>query len=69
MIRHRNMILLLAVIVWATAIAVYLLGKKWLLFGAGAVALVVVFQMVLVVIASALGGASLVGFLLGWIHP
>jgi len=69
MIRHRYLILLLAVIVWATAIAVYLLGKKWLLFGAGAVALVVVFQMVLVVIAFALGGASLVGFLLGWIHP
>src|SRR6516164_4864804 len=43
MIRHRYLILLLAVIVWATAIAVYLLGKKWLLFGAGAVALVVVF--------------------------
>ena len=69
MIRHRYLILLLAVIVWATAIAVYLLGKKWLLFGAGAVALVVAIHMVLVVSAFALGGASLVGFLLGWIHP
>lgn len=69
MIRHRYLILLLAVIVWATAIAVYLLGKKWLLFGAGAVALVVAIHIVLVVIAFALGGASLVGFLLGWIHP
>ncbi|MBV8139135.1 MAG: methyltransferase domain-containing protein [Deltaproteobacteria bacterium] len=69
MIRHRYLILLLAVIVWATALAVYLLGKRWLLFGAGAVALVVAIHMVLVLIAFALGGASLVGFLLGWIHP
>jgi len=68
MIRHRYVILLLAAIVWATAILVYLLGKKWLLFGAGAAALVVGIHMVLVVIAFALGGASLVGFLLGWIH-
>src|SRR6516225_1328330 len=68
MIRHRYLILLLAAIVWATAIAVYLLGKKWLLFGAGAAALVVGIHMVLVVIAFALGGPSLVGFLLGWIH-
>jgi len=68
MIRHRYLILLLAAIVGATAIAVYLLGKKWLLFGAGAVALVVGIHVVLVVIAFVLGGASLVGFLLGWMH-
>lgn len=68
MIRHRYLILLLAAIAWATATAAYLLGKKWLLFGASAVALVVGIHVVLVVIAFALGGASLVGFLLGWIH-
>src|SRR5262249_28389843 len=68
MIRHRYVILLLAAIAWATSIAVYLLGKKWLLFGAGAAALVIGIHMVLVVIAFVLGGASLVGFLLGWIH-
>ena len=68
MIRHRYLILLLAAIVWATAILVYLLGKEWLWFGAGAAALVVGIHMVLVVIAFALGGASLVGFVLGWMH-
>jgi ubiquinone/menaquinone biosynthesis C-methylase UbiE len=69
MIRHRYLILLLAAIAWATAIVVYLLGKKWLLFGAGAAALVVGILMVMVAIAFALGGTSLVGFLVGWIHP
>jgi ubiquinone/menaquinone biosynthesis C-methylase UbiE len=66
MIRHRYLILFAAAIVGATAIAVYLLGKKWLL-GAGAAALVVGVQMVLVVIALVLGGASLAGFVLGCI--
>jgi ubiquinone/menaquinone biosynthesis C-methylase UbiE len=68
MIRHRYLILVAAAIVGATAIAVYLLGEKWLLFGAGAVAPVAGIHMVLVAIAFALGGASLVGFVLGWIH-
>ena len=68
MIRHRYLILLLAAIVWATAIVVYLLGKKWLLFGAGVAALVIGIHMVLVVFAFVLGGASLVGFLLRSVH-
>lgn len=42
--------------------------KKWLLFGAGAAALVVGILMVMMAIAFALGGTSLVGFLLGCIH-
>jgi len=68
MIRHRSLILCAAAIFGATAIAVYLLGKKWLLFGAGAAALVVGIHVVLVVTAIALGGASVVGFVLGWMH-
>jgi ubiquinone/menaquinone biosynthesis C-methylase UbiE len=68
MIRHRYLIPVAAAIVGATAIAVYLLGEKWLLFGARAAALVVGIHLVLVVVAFALGGASLVGFVLAWIH-
>jgi ubiquinone/menaquinone biosynthesis C-methylase UbiE len=68
MIRHRYLMLFAAAIVGATAIAVYLLGKKWVLFGAGAAALVVGIHIVLVVITVALGGASLVGFVVGGMH-
>jgi ubiquinone/menaquinone biosynthesis C-methylase UbiE len=68
MIQHRRLFLLIAVIVWATAVAVYLLGAKWLLFGAGAVAIVVGIHLALMTIAFGFGGASLIGFVVRWIH-
>ena len=66
--RHRYLILLMALIVWATAVAVYLFGKRWLWFGAGAAAIAVSIHVALMVIAFALGGASLLGFVARWIH-
>jgi ubiquinone/menaquinone biosynthesis C-methylase UbiE len=68
MIGHRRLLLLVAVIVWATAIAVYLFGKKWLLFGAGAAAIAVGIHVALIALAFVFGGASLFGFVARWIH-
>jgi len=66
--RHRHLILLLALVVWATAIAVSMPGAKRLWFGAGAAATVVGIHVALVALAFALGGASLLGFVAQWLH-
>ena len=68
MIQHRRLFLLVAAIVWVTAVTVYLFGKKWLLFGAGAAAIAVGIHIVLMAIAFGFGGASLIGFVVRWIH-
>ena len=68
MIQHRRLFLLIAVIVWVSAITVYLFGKKWLLFGAGAAAIAVGIHVALMAIAFGFGGASLIGFVVRWIH-
>ena len=68
MIQHRRLLLVIAVIVWVTAVTVYLFGKKWLLFGAGAAAIAVGIHIALMAIAFGFGGASLIGFVVRWIH-
>jgi hypothetical protein len=68
MSRHRLLILLLALIVCATAIAVYMSGARWLWFDAEAAATVVGIHVGLVALACALGGASLLGFVAHWLH-
>jgi ubiquinone/menaquinone biosynthesis C-methylase UbiE len=68
MIQHRRLFLLIAIIVWATAVTVYLFGKKWLLFGAGAAAIAVGIHIALMAVAAGFGGASLIGFVVRWIH-
>jgi ubiquinone/menaquinone biosynthesis C-methylase UbiE len=68
MSRHRHLILLLALLVCATAVAVYMSGAKWLWFGAGAAATLVGLHVALVALAFALGGASLLGFVVRQLH-
>jgi ubiquinone/menaquinone biosynthesis C-methylase UbiE len=61
MSHHRHLILLLALVMCATAIAVYLSGSKWLWLDAGTAATVIGIHVALVALAVALGGASLLG--------
>ena len=68
MIQHRRLFLLIAVVIWVTAVAVYLFGKKWLLLGAGAAAIAVGIHLTLMAIAFGFGGASLIGFVVRWVH-
>jgi hypothetical protein len=68
MSRHRHLIVLLALIVCATSIAVYISGAEWLWFGAGAAATLVGIHVALVALAFAPGGASLLGFVARRLH-
>src|SRR5262245_780558 len=64
--RHRHLIVLLALIMGASA--VYISGAQWLWFGAGAAATVVGMHVALVALALALGGAALLGCVANWLH-
>jgi ubiquinone/menaquinone biosynthesis C-methylase UbiE len=66
--RHRYLLLVVAVIVWATAVGVYFFGRKALWFGAETAAVVLAVHIILVFAAFALGGASLLGFVVQWLH-
>jgi ubiquinone/menaquinone biosynthesis C-methylase UbiE len=68
MSRHRHLSFLLALIVCATASAMYMSGAKWLWFDAGAAATVVGIHLALVALACALGGASLLGSVAHRLH-
>jgi hypothetical protein len=68
MSRHRHLIVLLALIVCATSIAVYISGAEWRWFGAGAAATLVGIHVALVALAFVLSGASLLGFVAQRLH-
>src|SRR5215467_8299043 len=65
--RHRHL-MLLAIVVCATAIAVYIFGIKGVGFAAVTAAIVIGIHVGLVALAFAFGGASLLAFVANGLH-